>query len=156
VDLPDLGTVTPTNTSITNYRVIRQPQPIDGETTVTLPANTAIDFSNPGWNNNGAGRLSTPPAAPSVTDASGNLIYDVLFSPSGQVIGQNTPSGMIYLWVRRAGVNNNRVEPDNSGDPLAGKPIIVTITVRMGSVAQHPVNKADPFAFTRDGKSSGM
>jgi prepilin-type N-terminal cleavage/methylation domain-containing protein len=157
----DLNTnVTP---GLTNYRIVRQPQPIAGEANLKLPSGVAIDFSipssggTPTWN--GPNRLSTPPLTPGasqVTVPPGP--FEIIFSPSGQVVGQGTNPGMIYLWVRRAvAQGNNTNDPDNSIDHLAGKPVIVTVYVRSGTVAQHPVSrKSDPYEYTRDGKASGM
>lgn len=130
--------------SPTNYRIIRQPEPISGEATLKLPENVGIDFSAPSWN--GTTALSTPPN------------NEIVFGPGGQVIGNGTKSGMIYLWVRRTERGAAApAKPDNSVDHLAGKPILVTTYVRSGAVAQHPVSrKTDPYEFTRDGKASGM
>jgi prepilin-type N-terminal cleavage/methylation domain-containing protein len=144
-DLPDVSANPPVpGVSPTNYRIIRQTQRIDGEAALTFPSNVGADFSAPTWNNNLP--LSNPPN------------YEILFSPGGQVIGQGTTSGMIYVWMRRATPQpNNKLDPDNSLDPQQGKPIIVTIYVRTGAVAQHPVSrKSDPYEFTRDGRASGM
>jgi type II secretory pathway pseudopilin PulG len=150
----DLNTTTlPTAAAPTNYRIIRQPQVIDGETTIKLTQGVGIDFSTP--QNWGYGvPLSTPPLA---VGAGAGGPFDVLFSPSGQVIGQGTTSGMIFLWVRRAAQTTGKPDPDNSVDYLAGKPILVTVHVRSGAVAQYPVgHKGALYEFAQDGSGSGL
>lgn len=146
VDLPDTAANPATaGVSPTNYRIIRQPQPIIGEADLKLPENVGVDFSVPtgGWN--GTTTLSNPPR------------NEIVFGPSGAVIGQGTTTGMIYLWVRRVTNLNGKLDPDNSSDHLAGKPVIVTVYTRTGAIASHPVSrKTDPFEFTRDGKGSGL
>jgi hypothetical protein len=132
-------------TANTNYRVILQPRPIAGEPVQAFPPNVGIDVTTPGpvWNAGNA--PSNPPAS---TNAAGS--FDILFSPSGAVIGANTGTGVILLLVRNT-------QTSNSTDRFVGKPVLVTVQTRTGFIAQHPVAPGvDPYAFVRDGKSSGM
>ncbi|MBV9121766.1 MAG: prepilin-type N-terminal cleavage/methylation domain-containing protein [Planctomycetes bacterium] len=123
----------------TNYRIILQPQVIAGEATQSFPAGVGVDFSSPPWYKQ---PLSNPPAR------AGN--YEILFGPSGAVVGQNTGTGLIGLWVRR-------LKDDNSVDRLADKPILVTVQPRTGFIATHPVSTSgDPYQFAKDGLASGM
>jgi type II secretory pathway pseudopilin PulG len=158
LQLPDLMGNTPLLSAPTNYRFIRQPQPMSGEASLVLD-NVVVDFTTPKdsqgncWNPSG-GPLSTVPPSPSVPGTA-----EILFSPSGAVIGQ-AATQMTYVWVRRGQVDASTgvVTPPNSQakDYLGGTPRIVTI-YRNGSIAQHPVSRVtDPYEFTRDGRNSGM
>jgi type II secretory pathway pseudopilin PulG len=135
----------------TNYRIIRQPQILDGEPALEFPANVGVDFGAPPWNaafaaNN---QLSTPPPNPAQAPA-GTTYHDILFAPSGAVIGSNSSASQTFLWVRN-------LRRPNTADPLTGKPILVTIQTRTGFISMHPVAASgDPYQFARDGRSSGM
>src|SRR5262249_21907099 len=84
-----------------SFRIIRQPRPLPGEDILALPQDMAVDLTL----DNG-----TPPSTlysrniptRTVTSAlSGRLtLYEIVFSPRGAVVGQNTPSGKIILWLR--------------------------------------------------------
>ncbi len=138
-----------------NYRIIPAPRPINGEPLLNLPDNVVIDISAMPWNMpyapsgpSGPGSLSNPPG-PRGLDAAGNPYYEILFSPTGAVVGQGT-TGQIFFWVRT-------VPADNTVDRFAGRPVLVTVQTQSGSVAQHQVLKtADPYSFAKDGLSSGM
>ncbi len=76
--------------------------------------------------------------------------YEILFAPGGGVTGQGTTTGgNIVLWLRD-------VTKDNAS--MEGSPLLVSIHTRTGLVAVHPVNIAGPdfYAFTKDGRSSGL
>ena len=142
----------------TNYRIIRQPQPIDGEAMLQFPPNVGIDFSSPPsggvWGNTPPQALSNPPLR--FDPNTGNpAYYEILFSPSGAVIGQNSTTALIGLFIRN-------MQSSNANDQFAGKPVLVTIQPRTGFIATHPVAPStasasgDPYFFARDGKSSGL
>lgn len=139
--LPSLGTA-PTGT-VTNYRIIPQPRPIPGEQDLILSEDNditvAVDMHN--------GRSVNVPARTS----GGVVVHEILFGPSGAVIGTGTTNSQIILWVRDVTRNSN---PANV---LDGDPLLVTIQPRTGFVATHPVSSgADPYAFAKDARSSGM
>ena len=71
------------------------------------------------------------------TDAAGNI--DILFAPSGTLIGRGTTDAPIYLWVR-----NSNIPLTN---PLAaGDDTIIVIFPQTGASAAHPVNTpGDPY-----------
>jgi len=145
VSLPASPTTAPTGT-LTNYRVILQPRVIDGEATLSFPQGTGIDFSATSWNNNQP--LSNPPTRfdPNLNQT----VYEILFAPSGAVIGANTTTGLIVLWARS-------MKQSNASDRFIGKPLLITVQTRTGFIAQHMVSpNTDPYEFARDGKSSGM
>ncbi len=115
----------------TNWRIIRQPQPLMGEPALEFP-NTVVVYGN-----SSAGAAPGSQNVPSTT--TGN--WDIIFAPSGQVI--NATSGRIVLWVWDV----NRVSA----------PTLLTIYTNTGAVAAHPVGpQGSEFTFTQDGKSSGQ
>ena len=80
----------------TNYRVIRAPQVLASEPTVNLPTGVIFDFGS--YPN--ASPLSVLP-----TSTAGNL--DILFAPSGGLVGAGLNSP-VFLVLRQAdGMNNN-------------------------------------------------
>lgn len=111
-----------------NFRFIRQPRPLMGETNLQLPDKVFV---------------ATTGALPSQnipTNAwTGNTEF--IFSPSGQVI--NASAGRIVLAV----LDDNNVS----------KPTLLTVYAFTGACAAHPQGPAgDPYQFTRDGKASGQ
>ena len=69
------------------------------------------------------------------------MIFDAAFSPAGN---------RIALWLRDV-----TLDPEQPGEQL-----LMTVHARSGLIAAHPVdtsnNYADPYRFTRDGRSSGL
>ncbi len=128
----------------TNYRIIAQPRVVDGEPVLTMPQDVAIDLNSRSWNvYSPGGALSNPPVR--------GRQYEILFGPSGNVIGQGTGMTQIILWVR------NTAKGPNDPDRYLGGAILVTTQTRTGFIAQHSVpGSGDPYAFARDGRSSGM
>jgi prepilin-type N-terminal cleavage/methylation domain-containing protein len=126
----DRAPVNPINTPTPQYRIIRQPRPLLGETPLQLPQDVAIDSG-----------LSLP--APS-----GAGSPDLLFAPSGRLMGPLGAQSQVVLWVR-----------DTTRDqPTDNNPVLVNIHARTGFIAVHPINQSgpDPYSFTRDGRLSGM
>jgi prepilin-type N-terminal cleavage/methylation domain-containing protein len=136
------------NTQITiaaptpNYKIIRQPRRLLGEDILSLPQDIIVDFStNPATGNPYSLNVPQRQLA-GIANA-----YEILFAPSGAVLGQGTPSGKVILWVR----NNTKPQSD------PGAVTLVSIQIRTGFIAAHPISLgSDPYLFTEDGRSSGM
>jgi prepilin-type N-terminal cleavage/methylation domain-containing protein len=160
-----------------NYRIIPQPRILASEAPRMLPENVVIDCNVQPWNTNYSpnGALSNPPTrplppSPSNPNPKGLTQFEVLFSPSGSVIGRSSAAGMIWLWVRnldRGNLLTNSNINDNAGDRLFGRPVLVTIQTRTGFIAQHPVAgedlrnpppaaQSDPYQLARGGRASGL
>jgi hypothetical protein len=77
--------------------------------------------------------------------------FDIIFAPSGEVIGGT--GNIIALWVRDPKKGNGPTDYAN-----AGEQVLIAIYARTGAVATHPVNTdgTDPFKFVRDGVNSGF
>jgi prepilin-type N-terminal cleavage/methylation domain-containing protein len=103
-----------------SYRVIRQPRILPGEPSLLLPQGAIIDLS-----------LSAASANTAKT------AVDVVFAPSGSVIGPTTPSGKIILWVR-----------DATQDGLVDDQTLITVYVRTGFIAAHPVDTSSATTLT--------
>jgi hypothetical protein len=140
---------TPSTTAA--YRVSRQARPIVGEPVLQLPKGIAIDLaqdkpSNPSWY-----RMYPP------LNTGGSNPLDILFAPSGQVVGYGNIS-RICLWVRDISLG----DPGPTQLP-PGSNTLVTIYTRTGNVAAHDINPTfltpganwNPFQFTQDGLTSG-
>jgi prepilin-type N-terminal cleavage/methylation domain-containing protein len=128
---------------IQNYRILRQPRRLAGEEPLPMPQDVVIDFStNPSTN------LPYSQNAP-IRTVGATPFAEIMFSPSGGVVGQGTATAdKIILWVRDA-------TRDNVTD---GEPVLVSIQVRTGMVASNPVDVTgtDKYSFTRDPRASGM
>ena len=71
-----------------NWRIIRGPRVLTGETPLQLPQSVAIDI-----------RTNAVLGAPlPVNPTTGNI--DILFSPSGSLTGRGLGSNTIQLWLR--------------------------------------------------------
>jgi prepilin-type N-terminal cleavage/methylation domain-containing protein len=140
-----------------SYGIILAPRPLSDQT-LTLPGSVVIDLSsNPFPPPSGPATLSNPPTR------GGN--YEILFAPSGAVVGQGTSgAGQIYLWVRALTYDKatgNPIALSAGTGPLLGSPNLICVQPRTGFIASHPVaplgaTNTDPYLFTRDGRSSGM
>jgi prepilin-type N-terminal cleavage/methylation domain-containing protein len=115
-----------------SYRIVRQPRPLAGEQPLNLPQDVIIDMSQ-------GKSLNVPQRAPNA--------WEILFAPSGMVIGQGTGSAPIAFWLR-----------DVSRDPnQPGEQILIAVYPRTGQIAAHPVADAsNPYQFLQDGRSSGF
>jgi prepilin-type N-terminal cleavage/methylation domain-containing protein len=124
------------------YRIIRAPRVLQGETPLELSTKVVVDI-NPK-------ALGYDPPLP-IDPLTGNI--DIMFSPSGGVTGRKLGlTDKIMLWVR-----------DGTKDPAApGQMYLVTIQVRTGFIAVHPVQwpitlqNPDPYLYARDNRSSGL
>ncbi len=134
---------------IWQYRIIRQPRVLAGEDSMQLPANVAIDLTQNAPDLNGAGNstplsiLSLPPAGTPI---------DIMFSPSGAVIGQQVAQDVIILWVGDTTIQPSWTPADQT---------LVAIYTRTGQVASHPVNfdvnQGNSYqVFALDNRSSGQ
>jgi hypothetical protein len=119
-----------------SYRILRQPRPLAGEQPLQLPQDVVIDLSpNPAYMNQPKS-LNTP------------LNGQILFSPSGRVVGQGTGNAPIALWLRD-------VTRDDPNQP--GEQILMVIYPVTGQIAAHSVAQGtDPYQFMKDGRSSGF
>jgi hypothetical protein len=120
-DIPALDTLTlrPTVTlpfnpnGTTQYRIIRQPRTLQGEQPLLMPQDVKVD-----------GLQSLP-------DFSASTTFDILFSPSGEVIGSNAGTDKVIFWVRD--VTQDLATP--------GEQTLIVVYVRTGFIAAHPVSQ---------------
>jgi len=157
--------------STSEYRVIRQPRVLTGETPLQLPAGVCID---PGQ------KYASDPNALTLFGFSANppRPFDILFSPQGGVLqGGVLSSGgrdWTILWVRDYTKDVSYPVPDVTlpalNWPPAGQPgdqFLVVIQANTGFIAEHPVNTAPgnvtngadsylPYRFAMDARSSGL
>ncbi len=132
--------VTPTE----DYRIIREPRLLQGEAPLQLAQDIVIDFAP----------ILLGPSGPSQPRSVGfppsnKPYYDLLFSPSGGVIRPVAGGDKIMLWLRD--ITQDATSP--------GEQILVTIHLRTGLIAAHPVNTSPPYdwyRFANDPRSSGL
>ena len=119
------------------FRIIRQPRVVLGEEPLLLPGNTLIDTSQ---------SPNLPPVRTVYDTGSAVTCYEILFGPSGAVVGPAASHDMIFLWL----FTQNNTAP----------PVLVTIRTRTGLIGVNPVNQSpgatDAYSFARDGRASGM
>jgi prepilin-type N-terminal cleavage/methylation domain-containing protein len=122
-----------------NWRIIRQPRRVAGEDVLTLPQDVVVDLSvmpipqSPAPVPNPTASWAQP-WSQNVPARAGS--FEILFSPSGAVIGQTASSGKVLLWVRDATVPS----PSQADAPtIQGNPSLVSIQVRTGFIGSYPV-----------------
>jgi type II secretory pathway pseudopilin PulG len=133
-----------------DYRVIRRPRALVGETPMLLAQDIAIDISTNSFPGYGSMQLPVP-------NSDGSI--DIMFSPAGSLLTTSSGnSSFLPLWIRDVTVD----VPDPVNAPgMGGGPIIVCIYKRAGFIAAHPVDITPgppykPYSFATDGKSSGI
>jgi prepilin-type N-terminal cleavage/methylation domain-containing protein len=139
---------TPPSGPTTNYRILRQPRVLIGEAPLQLPGNLAVDTTLipqtviPGnttvtWSNVAAGTSGYP---------------EILFSPSGAVVGTNAGNGKVLVTVydmTMSPFDINRVG-------------IVAVQCRTGFIGAYGVAPGaglagyDPFGYAESGRESGL
>jgi hypothetical protein len=161
--------------SQTNYRIIRKPRPVPGERPMEMPRGVVVDLTGryndtnpPG---NGSGQLSG-------NDRDlGNVIWmrgistrfnlantiDIMFSPSGQVVGDAAANDVIYLWLHlRAEPNNWMLQNPGSALGDAGNQSLVVVYARNGTTSSFPVgqgiagNPDDPYIFAKTARAQNV
>jgi type II secretory pathway pseudopilin PulG len=143
-------------TATTNYRILRQPRVFIGEAPLQLPTNYVVDMG------------PVPNSAPQITwsNVASSLSnnFDILFAPSGAVIGSNAVNGKVLLCVHEQ-FEQNQFDPTNPTqfDPTrAGVVAVQTRTGFIGAfslpvwVPPGPPAGYDPFAFAESGRESGL
>ncbi len=132
-------------TATMNYRIIRQPHPILGESTMQLPGNIAVDLTSKDPGPPPQNYTNVMPTS-NVGNA-GLQTLDILFSPSGAVVGANASLGKIYLLVHD--LTQQPFDPGRAG--------IVTIQSRTGFIGAYDVGPAGiPYYYAIAGRSSGL
>jgi prepilin-type N-terminal cleavage/methylation domain-containing protein len=119
--LSTTGAPTWISTPTSAYRIIRQPR-VSGEEKLMLPANTGVDLS---------GTLSQ-------FSGSTSSQLDILFTPSGNVIGAQAGQSQVILWVYDTTLSQKTAN--------GGEPTLIVINVRSGMIAAVPVNPSGGFA----------
>ncbi len=135
------------------YAIVRGPRRLPSEDIIQLPPSIVIDNTTFG----GIPLCQNLPFR-TLTDSNnpnGVPVAEIVFAPSGALIGQGTQTNKVLLWLR---------DPSQA-DPRSGAPVLVCIQVRTGFISVYPVAPwnggaisagNDPYAFAEDGRASGM
>jgi hypothetical protein len=131
--------------------VIRGPRVREGTAPLALPDNVALDLTT----------NATYGASPQPTSGQ-NL--DIMFSPSGSVISLGM-TDKVQLWLRDTSLDPTASPLDPTATYL-GDQILITIYARSGDITAQPIDPtlgttlpqryANPYAFTQDGRGSGL
>jgi prepilin-type N-terminal cleavage/methylation domain-containing protein len=140
-----------------SYRVLRKPRPLPGEKVLELSGDVAIDLGPPSETDRVTGQpLSFRPPAPTRSVrvperhvgggiAPRKLILEVVFSPTGAVVGPQ--SGKVILWLRDA----------TAAPPDFGSPSLLVIPVSTGFIGAYDVAPgANPYRFAESGRAAGL
>jgi type II secretory pathway pseudopilin PulG len=132
--------------SISNYRIIRAPRP-SSEDPVALPADIVVDLSTNATYGNPL-PIRTVVVDPTTTPPTTRTFVDILFAPSGAVVGQGTAGDALFLWVRDS----------QQPDATKGDPTLVAVQVRTGAILAYQVDtvSGNPYTFARSGRASGL
>lgn len=118
-----------------HFGVYGAPRVLLGEPTMQLPQKTCVDLD-----------LSEP-------RGSAGADYDILFAPSGQLLGGSGSAtrgaGHVFLWIR----DPTRTKPtvgDAATLQQAGEQLITVVKARSGAIGSAPVDwGADPFILAK-------
>lgn len=145
--------------ALQEFRITRRARPRTGEPPVSLPQDAVIDLTTNGaypWYSN---PLPTDPVT-------GNM--DIMFAPSGQVVGFGSNFDKIQLWVRDSSQDLPGGGAAGGNYTFNGEQALVTVFVRTGMVISSRVDPTPdpapaapavarylhPYAFTQDGLST--
>jgi prepilin-type N-terminal cleavage/methylation domain-containing protein len=149
--MPPAGTVSPTaeyptRPATAQYRVIRQAQPLAGEEPLILPQGIVIDVNTNAQFGN------------QVLQTNNDPWIDILFAPTGGLVGWPIASNKIILWIR----------DQSETTAWGGSPALIAVYVRTGNVAAYPIDPTpnpkasdpttpiNPYTFTLTGAASGL
>ncbi len=126
-------------TPTTNYRILRQPRLLIGESPLDLPNNFAVDLNlAPPPNITPRVIATTPPVS----------YYEILFSPSGAVIGTNAGSGKVLMIVHDVTLDTADITN------MAG---VIAVQCRTGFIGAYSMAPGpDPFLYAEQGRESGL
>ncbi len=148
---PTNGTIT-----VTSFSIIRAPRPILGEPTQQLPNGMAVDLRT------SVTTSLNPPPAKDLTSSPPNYDRDILFAPTGEVIGATEA---LSVFLMRDVNLPNVVAPLGANYDQAGQQILICVYNKTGAIATQPVNPPptipppatyDPYRFARDGINTGL
>ncbi len=130
-----------------NFGIYRAPRPLLGEPNLQISSGMGVD--------------STASQPAFGTTMGTNMPFDILFAPSGEVIG--TGEGLFAFVLRDV---NRVATPATQADlqdatkyDTYGQMILVCIYPKTGAIATQPVappSLADPFKFAKDGINTGL
>jgi hypothetical protein len=179
--IPQFNAVNQPPGPTTNYLITRQPRPIADEKTLTLPDDVVIDLNSPilvpaGVPSPPAGvRLSAPDWTAGTIDplTPNQILYDILFSPSGALVGNiGNGNGKIILWFRDVTKDYPLILipgpppsllPAGPGSDTGDQHLLV-ISSRTGRIGAVPFNSNpnvpstgyDPYFYVYDPRNSGL
>jgi prepilin-type N-terminal cleavage/methylation domain-containing protein len=150
-----LASTVPVFAAGSTWRIVRQPRLLPGEDVKQLPGDYVIELATTAY----TPPLSLVPPYSSIQTRqigtgippNGATFYDIIFSPTGAVVGTGTTGlGKIILYVR-----------DTAVATTTGPPGLVAINIRTGFIGVYDVNAptsttADHYLYTEDGRSSGL
>ncbi len=155
---PDLaagGVPTTAPSTTVTYQFAFQPtaRPLLGEPVLQLTKDVVIDYRRPSTT-----ATPTPTTTIGIDIPTTAVEFDILFSPSGQVVGN--PAALICLWVRNPEKLPAGTNPRNDMNN-AGEQALVVIYPRSGLVATQPPDPdagptGDVYKFAKDGINAGL
>jgi prepilin-type N-terminal cleavage/methylation domain-containing protein len=157
------------------YTIIRAPRRLPSEDIIQLPSTVVIDNTTapvtpatsafPYCQNLPMRTLADYPPSPPYSGPLPRIqqAAEIVFAPSGAVVGQGTGNDKVYLWLRDP---SPKVTPV-AGAPMPGAPLILSVQFRTGFIGVYPVApwsvgmpkggaNGDPYAYVSDPRSSGL
>ena len=118
------------------YRILRGPRAMPGEPVLTLPKDVGIDISRgPSVDPSNPNGIPTFYRLFPLGNTNGNGPFDILFDPSGRLIGPaSTLGNRVCLWVRDI---STELGPTQLPD---GDNTLITIYARTGQITAHPID----------------
>lgn len=162
---PDLAKQKPS----TRFEIHRRARPLAGEQVLRLPRDVIMDTISKSTDQNTTVIVqarTSPQTDNTSSGASGGVPghTDILFAPSGEVIGPLGSTGRICLWLHDRTLDDPGPAVRTGGLSSflfpTGDNLLVVIHTRTGQVTVHPVDTdpttPDPYRFASDGSSSGV
>lgn len=123
------------------YQIFREPRVFIGETPLELPNNFAVDMTL------GGNVQAGPTPSHYIKPPGPATYYDIVFSPSGAIVGANAANGITEFIVRD--MTMTPYDPNRAG--------IVAVQTTTGFIGAYDVaTGTNPFYFVQFGRESGL
>jgi prepilin-type N-terminal cleavage/methylation domain-containing protein len=139
------------------YTIIRGPRRLPSEDVIQLPPGVVIDNTQIPNNSPPTTFCQNVPINPITQTA------EIVFAPSGAVVGEGTGADKVYLWLRDPNTKAGVFVP---GAQYPGAPLILSVQIRTGLIGVYPVAPwgyatqiapgNDPYLYVKSPRSSGL
>jgi prepilin-type N-terminal cleavage/methylation domain-containing protein len=137
------------------YSILRAPRRLPSEDVIQLPPGVVID--------NGTIQGNATTYCQNLPQNTTSGFAEIVFAPSGAVVGQGTGADKVYLWLRDPNTKAAAFVPNVQ---YPGSPLILSVQIRTGLIGVYPVAPwpygspiapgNDPYAYVKSPRASGL